>query len=722
MKNSTCRSVMALSLTIAMLIVLSACGLFHEHEVKEHESEIVRYIKQDVFLPFDDFIIANACVSADEIFVVGHRITSEINNTFVIVLDNNGETKKQIQCIWDDEYSHQITASTVDEYGVIWLLEDLWIYEYDENGSRTNSIFAGWWIERIDKEGFSGNILSLPSDTSPFDIAAYGNNLYIFEMSRFYVYNYQGEYLGSSEELTRLFNPSFSENGSFYVTYSSFNQDYIGEIDLQSFTISKNYTPAVTAHDVISGCDKYDLYMSDGRNLYGFECETEKVTEILNWNLSGLSGNYKGFKALGQNRFLYYSSKELCILEPSSIDSNEMVILTIGTITPNYIRDAVADFNSRNPKYAVVIKDYSQYNSKDNPNGGVEQLNLDIATGSGPDIIDLTSLPRDQYEKTGVLEDLYTRLTSDEEIKDVGLSMDFVKKISSNGHVYALIPCYSIATIFGYSSIKKTYEPLSCKDLLIIKSQMGFDQNPFGNTMSRQSFLEFMLSTSNSVFVDWDDNSCNFDNDEFIALLDFAKELPMDYDLSQDLQMINSHEQLLSVQSVGNEMTLLAFDYYFDGELELIGIPTTINSGPIIVPSIAVGISTSCKDKDGAWEFLKMFLSKKYQALYSESLITTTEYGLRMAQNSIDEWRENDGKLSLNDIYGKEVVLSADNAKADDLFYQLISSAEGAYNYNSAILNIVWEEAQAFFYGDKTAQEVSTIIQSKVSLYMGERS
>jgi len=36
------------------------------------------------------------------------------------------------------------------------------------------------------------------------------------------------------------------------------------------------------------------------------------------------------------------------------------------------------------------------------------------------------------------------------------------------------------------------------------------------------------------------------------------------------------------------------------------------------------------------------------------------------------------------------------------------------------IYDIVWEEVQVFFAGDKTADEVAEIIQNRMSLYLNE--
>ena len=40
---------------------------------------------------------------------------------------------------------------------------------------------------------------------------------------------------------------------------------------------------------------------------------------------------------------------------------------------------------------------------------------------------------------------------------------------------------------------------------------------------------------------------------------------------------------------------------------------------------------------------------------------------------------------------------------------------------DDAIYNIVFEQAQAFYSGQKTAEEVARLIQSKVTIYVNEQ-
>ena len=68
-----------------------------------------------------------------------------------------------------------------------------------------------------------------------------------------------------------------------------------------------------------------------------------------------------------------------------------------------------------------------------------------------------------------------------------------------------------------------------------------------------------------------------------------------------------------------------------------------------------------------------------------------------------------------------QVAIDSNAKDCEVLFEDMIQSVSGVYNFNQALFDIVWSEAQAFFCGDKSAEEVTSIIQSKVSLYVAEQ-
>ena len=54
-------------------------------------------------------------------------------------------------------------------------------------------------------------------------------------------------------------------------------------------------------------------------------------------------------------------------------------------------------------------------------------------------------------------------------------------------------------------------------------------------------------------------------------------------------------------------------------------------------------------------------------------------------------------------------------------FYDILASAQVPKGFSTDIYNIIYEEAQAYFAGTKTARDVAEIIQDGVQIYVDER-
>lgn len=670
-----------------------------------------RYVKTAISLPKENFIISNAEATKSNIYLFGTEVTDAPNNYYIYVLNHDGSILDQKRCAWGDGYYHIIMDSAVDDSGTIWLLEYLYERTYDEAGNKTSERSAGWCVERVDENGFSGPLFSSSAVDEPLEIDVRGGVIYLSGSDGVFCFSVDGGFLGSSGSLNGFRGMTIA-GGSVYLLHSDISGVKIGLASPESCSISANLTADVNVYDLIGGAS---LYINSGSDLYSLDPETGETVLVLNWVSAGVSGDYKGATSLADGAFLYYDASELCLLEPAAY-SGEPITLTLASMEPRFIRDAVIDFNASNEKYAVEIIDYSQYNTAYAPEAGVLRLDLDIVSGNAPDIIDLTGLPLGQYEGMGLLEDLSAYF---EREGSPAMAENFLNALKSGGKLCALVPCCTIMTIEAYGSDVDGMGELEFHDILALQKTMGSGANPFGATMSKKSFLETMLSVGNSRYIDWETGVCDFD-ESFKDMLRLAASLPDEYDLSTDLQMIASRDQLLSAQQVASVMDILAFDYYFGGDLALCGIPSAQNSGAVLCPYIMLGMSSTGENKDGAWEFMSMLLSERYQDMYADLMLPTTEYGLERVMAEADELLSSKGELYLPDIHGNEVSVEADCEKCLRLFRELLDSVTGVCEFNQELFDIIWPEAQAYFCGDRGVDETIDIISSRVQIYVSE--
>ena len=70
---------------------------------------------------------------------------------------------------------------------------------------------------------------------------------------------------------------------------------------------------------------------------------------------------------------------------------------------------------------------------------------------------------------------------------------------------------------------------------------------------------------------------------------------------------------------------------------------------------------------------------------------------------------------------GTEIQVYAMTQDEYDAFMRLYESCNSITAYNEEINNIISEETDAFFDGQKTAEETASLIQNRISLYINEQ-
>lgn len=149
-------------------------------------------------------------------------------------------------------------------------------------------------------------------------------------------------------------------------------------------------------------------------------------------------------------------------------------------------------------------------------------------------------------------------------------------------------------------------------------------------------------------------------------------------------------------------------------------------NGSAIIANTQLAMSSKSKNKEGAYSFLRYFLTDEYQQ--------ELEYGYPVSIRRLDEMAgdamtvetytdENGQVIEAPEIYylnGMEIEIQPmTQAEADALKADLLSVTK-TYTYDEKLMQIIDEETAAFFSGQKSAREVAEIIQSRVQIYVNE--
>ena len=415
----------------------------------------------------------------------------------------------------------------------------------------------------------------------------------------------------------------------------------------------------------------------------------------------------------------------------SEVTAKEEIIY--GTLSlDSDTRKNIIDFNKTNDKYRIKVKEYM---SESDYETSLTQFNADMTTGNCPDIIDLSYGDFSQYASKGILEDLYPYMEQSGINQDDYLE-NILKAYEVDGRLYGIMPKFYVSTVLVKSSLVGDASGWTLSENLDFLEEKN-PENVF-QYGSRDSIFYYCIYNNIDEFINWETGECFFNSQEFIRALEFAAKFPEEPDYSQDdegiASKLHSDKILLMQHTLSSVQEYQMTNGLFGEETTYIGYPNSERKGNLIQPvGGSMGMSSKSKHKDGAWEFMKTILSDEFQ----DSLIS--EYGgwgFPVKKSALDKQFELD---MTPDYYEDEEGNKIENPKTTwgyddftmeimaatqeeiDAVRELIASAEKlSGSLNVQLMNIINEEAEPFFKGQKSASDTAEIIQNRIQIYVNE--
>ena len=158
-------------------------------------------------------------------------------------------------------------------------------------------------------------------------------------------------------------------------------------------------------------------------------------------------------------------------------------------------------------------------------------------------------------------------------------------------------------------------------------------------------------------------------------------------------------------------------------------MPSEDKKGNVVMLTGGLAMTSSCKDKDAAWQFIRRILSDDYQSTGSWGYpITQKAYNAKLAQAMKQDYETDDsGKQvpvargSYAGPNGEEVSYYALTQADADQINAVVASAAHTVSLDQRVTNMIDEEAAYFFKGEKTVDQTAQIIQSRMNVYVNEQ-
>lgn len=477
----------------------------------------------------------------------------------------------------------------------------------------------------------------------------------------------------------------------------------------------------------------YDLYLYDDSSVYRYDLASQKEEELFDWADSDINGYFvRNFGLSADGR--YYAVVEDWENEDRSVvmldkmrteDAPQKENMVLAAVNRGSSLTALAvKFNRSNNQYHLTVKNYET----------LTDLYNAILAGEAMDIIDLSGVNAQRLSRQGVFEDLAPWLEQSEDFE----RSDFVDGIlgvyTFDGTLVGIPESFTLQTVVGDGI---SGGGLSLEGLLAV-AQSNPGALPFDG-ITKEEMMQYLMMFNEDTFIDRDTGECHFDSDTFKELLELVKRFPDDAEGGQGEDSlpvkIHNGQVLFAIADIDELRSLQLYEGMFEENGTCIGFPTEDGEGgTLLFTENAFGITAASKNKSGAWKFIESVLKRRdtdnmereeVSALYS---FHRGFPALRKTLDMVAEYRiEEDGKTLPDrfpvDIFedGWEFQYHALTWDEINATLDLLKKATPAfYVEDDAITQIINEEAQAYYSGQKSVEDAADVIQNRARIYVSE--
>lgn len=519
---------------------------------------------------------------------------------------------------------------------------------------------------------------------------------------------------------------------------------------------AQSYTMPTSANELISGGGDYDLYYSSGMNFFGYSLAEQRSEKLFSWLSCDIDssdlrlvhvssdGTIGGFTQSYDEKAGWSLDYFTIDKEPYDPAAQRKTLSMAVMYIDNHIQRAILNFNRSGSDYRIEVTDYSEFNTDEDYSAGMTKLTTEIMSGDMPDILALNQLPYRQMAAKGLLTDLYPYLDGDGALSRGDFFPNVLSALEVDGGLYCAPGGFSVVTAVGASSVVGDEPGWTYDDYYAALATMPEGCEGFDVGYDRNSLLTICLVLDLDEYMDWSTGECRFDSEDFVKLLEFAASGGKDFDYehyeyssddSASVRIQQGRQMLTMANFSGVDFMYEDYDKLFGGKATFVGFPTLHGVGSLMSVSDGYCISSTCPDKDAAWQFVRTVLTDGYQSngfylptnrnTFEEQLAASmvVEY-LQDANGNylLDENGERipQSKGSMTDGINTYELYATTEAQAEHL-RSVIASTTKLMDYDESIISIVTEQAAAYFSGQKSAQEVAKLIQSKASIYINEQ-
>lgn len=696
---------------LLMITAFTACTKDNELATAMDNHEYA-YVYQDIDIPSVEGKVI--CSYFDKNYYI---VTAQEDKTYLNIYDSASNENRTISLKLGDKerirtliVKDKIIAITEDEGDIYYIVV------IEEDGSESERVL----LEGVDEYGFN----RLIADDE--------GRIYFSNSTDIQVYDKNLRFLGRIDGEDRIISIAVGNSEIIRAIIQKGDDSYIGaadywlcSIDINQMKIKKEMKLSKEPADgkVMLDTNKYDacIRMDDGLYIV----KSGKLQKEFDYNCSYVTQmESNNLINTGEQEFaLVVSEKGKCIIRKYS-RANENVfekktIITLGCFgDSSQLSQTVVDFNKNSDKYFVEIVDYGI------DKNGAARFNLELTDGRGPDVFCLGGYQSlDNLRIKGMCENLNTYIENDEEIKKSDLIDSYVNAIDYNGATYMVTDSFTIETLVTRKNEYLSDYNCSYDEFAGYIGNAGENVALTYPNLPRMDMFVAFSELSLRYCIDYDKAKCDFEIPEIKNLMKLCYDEgidTMEFDMSEltESDFINAYKNgealFLTSPTLGS---MKRIEEIFGDDICFCGYP---GAGCFFRPTKEICMNANSKNKDIAWEFIRIFLTEEHQAQIAAEdgdVIPTRKDSYEALKVRLT------AKEDFTDAYGNEIKALEEIVDTEYIKYydNLIEHTDKYIDLNFYLEEILYDEAAAYFNDEHDLDTTVELMENRVNTYLKEQ-
>lgn len=397
--------------------------------------------------------------------------------------------------------------------------------------------------------------------------------------------------------------------------------------------------------------------------------------------------------------------------------------LTIARTEHNrYITEAIEAFNRLSPDTPLESVWYT-----DNEN----ELKLSLVAGDAPDLISLDGFDYEIYADKGVFCNLYDWLDADPALSSDALLTPILRAMEWRDHtLYQISPSFYLQSMYVSPTVWDTDQPFTLPNIARwMDDHPGAAFTAYADTPG--DLLSLLLDGCIDDYVNYTERTCDF-GDSFVQLLSDVKSWA-ERDSENAILEENAFQSGSLLCGWNQLKSFDGFHALLDQGLTVsVGFPGQDHASVFAGSVMRYAICSGTGHTDLAWQFIQTTLSAEYQKTVPWLPLLKSEWD-RRAQEAMEETPP-----AVTEVYRNpaDAALGGNTATAAvtlppvrgltqeeiDCMNDLVDQVSGfGGNTDLELRTIIFDEVDAYFSGQKSAQATADVIQNRAEIYLSEQ-